>query len=387
MDRIAHLTSLVVLGATGSIGRQTLDVAASLGLDVVALAANRATDEFASLAAAHPVAALALSGASDGERSALSGQFGTRIAFGPDAVAALAAIPGATVVNGIVGAAGLEPSVSALQAGNRLALANKETLVAGGPVVIAAAESGGGELIPVDSEHSALWQSLVGEDPNTVRKLILTASGGPFRGRSAAELASVTVAEALAHPTWDMGPRITIDSSTLMNKAFEVIEAHYLFGIGYDDIDVVVHPQSVVHSLVEYVDGSVKAQLGDPDMRVPIQYAITYPGRSAAPIGPLDLTGGPLTFYEPDRRAFPCLDLGYAAGRRGGSAPAVLNAADEVAVAAFLDHRIAYQDIARVAETTLDTVDHRDITGVADVLAVDAEARRVAASVVGSGGR
>jgi 1-deoxy-D-xylulose-5-phosphate reductoisomerase len=198
VDRITHLTSLVVLGATGSIGRQTLDVAASLGLEVVALAANRATDEFAALAAAHPDAVLALSGGSDSERSALSGRFKTRIAFGPDAVAALAAVPGATVVNGIVGAAGLEPSVNALQAGNRLALANKETLVAGGPVVTAAAESGGGELIPVDSEHSALWQSLVGEEPNTVRKLILTASGGPFRGKTVAELASVTVAEALA---------------------------------------------------------------------------------------------------------------------------------------------------------------------------------------------
>lgn len=382
MDGITPLSGLVVLGATGSIGRQTLDVASSLGLDVVALAANRATDEFAALAVVHPGAALALAGGSDGERSALGAQFGSRIDFGPAAVAALAAIPGTTVVNGIVGAAGLEPSVAALEAGNRLALANKESLVAGGPVVTAAAERGGGELIPVDSEHSALWQSLVGENPESIRRLILTASGGPFLGKSADHLASVSVQEALAHPTWDMGPRITIDSATLMNKAFEVIEAHYLFGVGYDAIDVVVHPQSVIHSLVEYVDGSVKAQLGDPDMRVPIQYAITYPERAPAAIAPLDLTGSPLTFESPDRGSFPCLDLGFEAGRRGGSAPAVLNAADEVAVAAFLGEKIGFRDIARVVSATLDIVPHRALTSVAEVLDADGEARRAASDLV-----
>ncbi len=382
MDGITPLSGLVVLGATGSIGRQTLDVASSLGLDVVALTANRATDEFAALAVQYPGAALALAGGSNGERSALAAQFGSRIDFGSAAVAALAAIPGTTVVNGIVGAAGLEPSVAALEAGNRLALANKESLVAGGPVVIAAAERGGGELIPVDSEHSALWQSLVGENPESIRRLILTASGGPFLGKSADHLASVSVQEALAHPTWDMGPRITIDSATLMNKAFEVIEAHYLFGVGYDAIDVVVHPQSVIHSLVEYVDGSVKAQLGDPDMRVPIQYAITYPERMPAAIAPLDLTGSPLTFEKPDRGSFPCLDLGFEAGRLGGSAPAVLNAADEVAVAAFLGEKIGFRDIARVVSATLDIVPHRALTSVAEVLDADGEARRAASDLV-----
>lgn len=382
MDGVAHLTALVVLGATGSIGRQTLDVADALGLEVAALAANRATKEFAALGASYPRALLALAGASEAEKAGLAGVFGERLSFGPEAVADLAAIPATTVVNGIVGAAGLRPSVAALEAGNRLALANKESLVAGGPVVIAAAESGGGELVPVDSEHSALWQSLVGEDSSAIRRLILTASGGPFRGKSAADLETVTVADALAHPTWDMGPRISIDSATLMNKAFEVVEAHYLFGVPYDAIDVIVHPQSVVHSLVEYVDGSVKAQLGDPDMRVPIQYAITYPNRAPAAIPPIDLTGSPLVFEPPDRETFPCLDLGFEAGRRGGSAPAVLNAADEIAVAAFLDERIGFRDIAAVVAETLETVEHRELESVDDVIDVDSQARSRAAAVI-----
>lgn len=381
MDGAARLTSLVVLGATGSIGRQTLDVAATLGLDIVALAADRPTESFTALAEAHPTAALALARGSVAEGR----RFGARFDFGPEAVAALAAIPGAIVVNGIVGAAGMTPSVAALEAGNRLALANKESLVAGGPVVTAAADRGGAEMIPVDSEHSALWQVLVGEDFASIRRLILTASGGPFRGRPAESLEQVTVEEALAHPTWNMGPRISIDSATLMNKAFEVVEAHFLFGVGYDAIDVVVHPQSVVHSLVEYIDGSVKAQLGDPDMRLPIQYAITYPERAPAEIGPLDLTGGALTFEEPDRRAFPCLDLGYEAGRRGGSAPAVLNAADEVAVAAFLDEAIGFARIAPIVAGTLDAVPHRELTSVDDVLDADSEARSFASNLVVSG--
>ena len=382
MGGTPHLSALVILGATGSIGRQSLEVADRLALPVLALAADRASEKFEDLAESYPEASLALAGGSTEERRGLALRFGDRIDFGPEAVASVAAIKGAVVVNGIVGSAGLEPSVAALEAGNRLALANKESLVAGGPVVSAAAERGGAELIPVDSEHSALWQSLVGEDLGAVKRLILTASGGPFRGGSAGAFEDVTVAEALAHPTWDMGPRITIDSATLMNKAFEVVEAHYLFDIPYDAIDVVVHPESVVHSLVEYVDGSVKAQLGDPDMRVPIQYAITYPSRAPAPVPPLDLTGSPLTFEAPDRTAFPCLELGFEAGRRGGSAPAVLNAADEIAVAAFLDERISFPDIAAVVSTTLDTVPLVDVDTVKDVLEADAEARRVASGLI-----
>jgi 1-deoxy-D-xylulose-5-phosphate reductoisomerase len=284
----------------------------------------------------------------------------------------------------VVGAAGLAASVAALAAGNRLALANKESLVAGGPVLKRAREQGGGELVPVDSEHSALMQCLLGEDLAAVRRLILTASGGPFRGRTAEDLADVTVAEALAHPTWSMGRRITIDSATLMNKAFEVIEAHHLFGLEYDRIDVVVHPQSIVHSLVEFVDGSLKAHLGEPDMRVPIQYAITHPQRAPGAMAAFTLAGRTLTFEAPDHAAFPMLELGYQAGRTGQSAPAVLNAADEIAVQAFLDGRIGFSALPRVVAGTLERVPLRKLTTVADVVSVDAEARSVASELAGT---
>jgi 1-deoxy-D-xylulose-5-phosphate reductoisomerase len=294
----------------------------------------------------------------------------------------MAATPGTITVNAVVGAAGLAPTVAALRAGNRVALANKESLVAGGPVVVAAASVGQGEIIPIDSEHSALWQCLVGETADSVRRLILTASGGPFRGRSRAQMAEVSVEEALAHPTWNMGPRITIDSATLMNKAFEVIEAHYLYAVPYDRIDVVVHPQSIVHSVVEFVDGTLKAELGDPDMKVPIQYAITYPERKPAVLPPFDLTAADLEFEEPDRSSFPCLELGYWAGRTGRSAPAVLNAADEVAVAAFLDGAISFPAIADVVASTLDRVPVVDLGSVEDVLAIDQQARNTAAQFV-----
>ncbi|MDQ3781787.1 MAG: 1-deoxy-D-xylulose-5-phosphate reductoisomerase, partial [Actinomycetota bacterium] len=319
---------VVVLGATGSIGTQTLQVVDRLELDVVGMATRRPSEQLVELAERYPDAALATIDEPTGD---LPIAVARRLATGVDAVDAMAATPGTVVVNGVVGCAGLRPSLAALAAGNRLALANKETLVAGGALVLDAAATGGGAIVPVDSEHSAIWQCLVGE-PGGIARLVLTASGGPLRGRSAAEMETVTVTEALAHPTWDMGPRITVDSATMMNKALEVIEAHHLFGVGYDAIDVVVHPQSVIHSLVEFVDGSVKAQLGEPDMRVPIQYALTGPQRRPGTTPLLDLAGRELTFAAPDRTAFPCLDLGYLAGRRGGIASAVLNAADEVAV-------------------------------------------------------
>ncbi|MGD2050900.1 MAG: 1-deoxy-D-xylulose-5-phosphate reductoisomerase [Acidimicrobiia bacterium] len=384
MDGTPGLKPLVILGATGSIGTQALEVASRLGWPVAAIAGRTCSDRLFDLAAAHPAAAIAVADPDEAGRARYLDHLGDRVSFGPDALAALATHPGSIVVNGVVGAAGLAPTIAALEAGNRVALANKESLVVGGPLVVAAAEHGGGEVIPVDSEHSALWQCLVGEPAGAVRRLILTASGGPFRGRTAAAIAGVTVAEALAHPTWTMGPRITIDSATLMNKAFEVIEAHYLYRVAYDDIDVVVHPQSIVHSLVEFADGSVKAQLGEPDMRLPIQYAITYPERVAVPGDGLDLTTTSLAFETPDREAFPCLGLGYRAGKEGGSAPAVLNAADEVAVAAFLDGRIAFPAIAAVVEATLDAVPSRPVTTVADALEVDAKARVEAARLVAS---
>ncbi len=382
MDGTHQLKPLTVLGVTGSIGRQTLDVAAHLGAPVAGIAANRGSDELLNAARKVPEAEVVAVAPTPEEASRLQATLGRRVSFGEEALLALAATPGTITVNGIVGAAGLAPTVAALDAGNRVALANKETLIAGGPVVVAAATNGPGEIIPVDSEHSALWQCLVGETAESVGRLILTASGGPFRGRDQDFLDQVTVEQALAHPTWSMGPRITIDSATLMNKAFEVIEAHYLYAIPYDRIDVVVHPQSIVHSLVEFVDGTLKAELGDPDMRVPIQYAITYPERAAATLEPFDLTRAPLVFEAPDRDVFPCLDLGYAAGRTGRSAPAVLNAADEVAVAAFLQGRIPFVAIAKIVEATLNDIPVVDLATVPDVLAVDAEARKIAAEHV-----
>jgi 1-deoxy-D-xylulose-5-phosphate reductoisomerase len=380
----AAVNPLVILGATGSIGKQTLEVAERLEIPVDAVAARRGSNELLGIAAAHPDARVGVAAPTEAEKQHFTAELGDRVRFGADALSELAGEADRTVVNGIVGAAGLAASVAALTAGNRLALANKESLVAGGPVLQAARDQGGGELLPVDSEHSALMQCLTGEDISAVRRLILTASGGPFRGRDAGSLADVTVAEALAHPTWAMGPRITIDSATLMNKAFEVIEAHYLFGLDYDRIDVVVHPQSIVHSLVEFIDGSLKAHLGEPDMRVPIQYALTYPHRGAGSLPPFPLAEHTLTFESPDRTAFPLLELGYEAGRRGESAPAVLNAADEIAVEAFLDGRIGFSAIPRVVAGALERVPLRKLESVADVVAVDAEARSVASELAGA---
>ncbi len=349
-------------------------------MPVAGIAAHRASAELAELAAAWPQSAL-VAADPEADPTVLASHPGGA-GVGPEALAELAGRPDCIVVNGIVGAAGLAPSVAAVAAGNRLALANKESLVAGGPVLLAAAARHGGEIVPVDSEHSALWQCLVGE-PRAVRRLVLTASGGPFRGRSRFQLEDVTPQQALAHPTWDMGHRITIDSATLLNKALEVIEAHLLFDVDYDDIDVVVHPQSIVHSMVEFVDGSVKAQLGEPDMRVPIQYALTAPERAVAPVPPLDLAGRSLTFEAPDVTAFPCLELGFAAGRRGGVAPAALNAADEVAVAAFLQGRIRFLDIPRIVAATLEATPDEQPETVADVLAADAAARHRAVEEIG----
>ncbi len=375
------LTRLVVLGATGSIGRQTLEVARRLGLEVVGLGARRGSADLMQIASQWPQARV-VAAEPDTVSDDITADLGARFERGPEALTALAATPDTVVVNGVVGAAGLAPSVAALEVGNRLALANKESLVAGGPVVAAALAQGGGELIPVDSEHSAIWQCLVGEPEDSVRRIILTASGGPFRGRTRAELTAVNPDDALAHPTWVMGPRITVDSATLMNKAFEVIEAHYLFAAAYDTIDVVVHPQSIVHSMVEFCDGGVKAQMGDPDMRHPIAYAITYPQRAPLQSEPFVAAGRTLTFEAPDLEVFPCLELGYEAGRMGGSAPAVLNASDEIAVAAFLAGRIPFLAIADIVAATLEIVEQRAVASVADVLDVDAEARAVAAEAV-----
>jgi 1-deoxy-D-xylulose-5-phosphate reductoisomerase len=373
------LNPIVVLGATGSIGRQTLDVANRLDRTILGLAAGSLSDEIIELADRYPDASVAVARPPD---RSVEPAIERRINFGQEAVASLAALPNTVVVNGIVGAAGLEPSLAALESGNRLALANKESLLTGGALVLSALESGGGELIPVDSEHSAISQCIEGESVEEIRRVILTASGGPFHARPDVDLDFVSVADALAHPTWDMGRRISIDSATLMNKAFEVIEAHFLFSLEYEQIDVVIHPGSFVHSLVEFIDGVVKAELGAPDMRKPIQRALTWPGRMPAPVEPIDLLGSALTFSAPDRDRFPALDLGYEAGRRGGNGPAVLNAADEVAVAAFLDQRIRFTEIVNVVVSALESVPPAPISTLADALDADAAGREAASEAI-----
>lgn len=373
---------VVVLGATGSIGTRTIDVATGLGLEIGVLAARSPSAELAAIAARHPGALVVVAGGSSEERDQFRKAVGGVVEFGTEAVIEAARAPDSVVVNGIVGAAGLRATMAGLEAGNRVALANKESLVAGGPVVRRALDEHGGELIPVDSEHSAVLQCLAGEDPQSVSRVILTASGGPFRGRTREALADVTPEQALNHPTWDMGRRISIDSATLFNKGLEVLEAHVLFDVGYEQISVLVHPQSILHSAVEFVDGSWKGHLGHPDMRIPIQYALTYPDRAPSLAAPFDLAGLELTFEDPDRSVFPALDLAVEAGKQGGSAPAVLNAADEIAVEAFLQHRIGFLAIAETVASTLETVPWREIETVEDVLDADREARETAAAMV-----
>ena len=376
------MRSVVVLGATGSIGRQTLEVADRLDVPVSAVVARHASDDLAVIASQYPDAAVVAVDPDAVADAAFTDRFGGRYSSGVEAMLDCAAHPNSTVVNGVVGAAGLEASIVTLDAGNRLGLANKESLVAGGPLVLAALASGDGEMIPIDSEHSALFQCLVGENRAEIDRLLLTASGGPFRGRSRSDLVDITAEQALAHPTWDMGPRISIDSATLVNKGLEVIEAHFLFGLGYDQIDVVVHPESIVHSLVEFRDGSLKAHVGATDMRIPIQYAITYPSRVTSGMGRFELAGRSFTFDAPDRETFPALDLAYAAGRAGGTSPAVFNAVDEVAVQAFLDARIAFLDIAGLINDVLDAHETLEVSSLDVVRQADQWARNAAEAVV-----
>jgi 1-deoxy-D-xylulose-5-phosphate reductoisomerase len=353
---------VAILGSTGSVGTQALDVVRNHRdeYEVVALAAGRNTELLAAQAAEFGVPP-------DRARSC---------AGEPDTLAELAALPDADVVlNAVVGFAGLPATVAALRHGKRLALANKESLIAGGPIVNAVRTEGGGEIVPVDSEHSALYQALRAGRTSEVRRLILTASGGPFRGRTRDELAFVTVADALKHPTWDMGAKITIDSSTLMNKGLEVIEAHELFGFDYDRVDVVVHPQSVIHGMVEFTDGATIAQLSMPDMRLPIGLALGAPDRLDEPFGAIDWSRlAQLSFEAPDLEAFPCLPLAYEAGRAGGGAPATLSGANEVAVEAFLAGRIPWLAISDVNAAVLDQ-GVGNVSEVADVLEVDRVAR------------
>jgi 1-deoxy-D-xylulose-5-phosphate reductoisomerase len=375
---------VVILGATGSIGVQALEVASRHpDLRVVALAANAAASELCATAVAHGVDRIALADPAAARDASFAGE----VLAGPEGIVRLVEEAEADVVlNAIVGAAGLDASLATLRSGADLALANKESLVAGGPLVLDALGGSSGLLLPVDSEHSALMQCLAGEPAESLESLVLTASGGPFRNRQAGELADVTPADALAHPTWDMGAKITIDSATLMNKGLEVIEAHFLFGVAYDRIEVVVHPQSIVHGMARFRDGALIAHVGHPDMRVPISYALTYPERAATPAPALDLTRPfTLEFEPPDAAAFPCLGLARAAGETGGTAPAVLNAANEEAVAAFLAGRVRLTDIAALVEDALAACPAEPVDGLEAVRAADAAARERVRLRLGAG--
>jgi 1-deoxy-D-xylulose-5-phosphate reductoisomerase len=370
------MRTVALLGSTGSVGRQAIQVCDDdPELRVCALAAGSDAEGVLREAERLGVGTIAL--ADPAAAATARASFSGRVLEGQDGVAQLAAESGADVVlNAVVGAAGLDATLAALEAGIDVALANKESLVAGGPLVRAALARSSAKLLPVDSEHSALHQLLAGEEPDAVEALIVTASGGPFRGRSAAELERVTPEQALRHPTWTMGARITIDSATLMNKGLEIIEAHWLFGVPYERIEVVVHPQSIVHGLVRLRDGALLAHLGLPDMRVPIAYALAYPRRAAVAAPRLDLTSAlSLTFEPADAETFRCLALARAAGLAGGLAPCALNAADEEAVAAFLSARCRFVDIAALVERALEACSSEPLSAREQVRAADQAAR------------
>jgi 1-deoxy-D-xylulose-5-phosphate reductoisomerase len=371
---------ILIVGSTGSVGTQALDVVErSDELQVVGLAASSSWEPLLAQAGRFDVPRVALADPDAAARAAEHS--GIDVLAGPEGLVEL--ITGTDcdlVLNALVGSAGLGPTVAALGEGIDLALANKESLVVGGELVTALAEATGAELIPVDSEHSALYQLVANEPPGTVERLVLTASGGPFRGRT--DLDGVTRSEALAHPTWDMGGKITIDSATLMNKGLELIEAHHLFGVPYERIDVVVHPQSIVHALVQLNDGASLAHLGYPDMRVPISYALHHPERADVPVPMLDLAEvGALTFERPDLETFACLRLAREAAEAGGTAPCVLNAANEVAVHAFLRGELPFAGIARVIESTLAEMPAQPVRHFSDLYDADSHAREVARGV------
>lgn len=373
---------VTVLGATGSVGQSTLDLIARApeAWRVHALTANRDAAGLAQAARAvgADLAVVADAAAYAELKDALAGS-GIAAAAGAEALCEAARLPADIVVSAIVGAAGLPPTLAAIERGATLAIANKETLVCAGDLVKAAAAKSGSRLLPVDSEHNAIYQVFDHDRPERVARIILTASGGPFRRMSTAEMRGVSPAQACAHPIWSMGAKISVDSATLMNKGLEVIEAHMLFPVSADQLEVIVHPQSVVHSMVEYIDGSMLAQLGTPDMRTPIAYALAWPERMATPSRRLDLAAvARLDFEAPDFDRFPALGLAWAALREGGSAPAILNAANEVAVAGFLGARIGFLDIAAIVADTLARLAAAPVATLAEVVAIDGAARAAA---------
>jgi 1-deoxy-D-xylulose-5-phosphate reductoisomerase len=375
---------VIILGSTGSIGTQALDVVdRSADLEVVGLAAASRVEPLIEQARRYGVSRIALADERSAARASELWTDGEVLAGAEGLIELITDTDCDLVLNGLMGSAGLGPTIATLGEGIDLALANKESLVVGGELVTTLAEATGARIIPVDSEHSALFQLISSESPGTIDRLVLTASGGPFRGRSASELANVTVDEALAHPTWDMGGKITIDSATLMNKGLELIEARHLFGVDYDRIDVVVHPQSIIHALVHLNDGASLAHLGYPDMRVPISYALHYPERADVPVRTLDLAElGRLTFEPPDVEAFPCLRLAREAAAAGGTAPCVLNASNEIAVSAFLEGELSFLGIAEVIERSLDGLPAEPVRHFSDLYRADTAARDLARELV-----
>nr|WP_286975426.1 1-deoxy-D-xylulose-5-phosphate reductoisomerase [Candidatus Aquicultor secundus] len=385
------MKNIVILGSSGSIGLQTIDVVKRYPelFNVVGLAVNKSIDALEQqIKELRPKAVVVV----DAEKAQ---ELSRRIAgtsnipellTSIEGLEQLAAHPEADLVlNALVGSVGLRPTLAALRAGKTLALANKESMVAGGAIVAKVREETGAEILPVDSEHNAIFQCMVGERKREIKRLIVTASGGPFRGRTFSELESVTVEEALKHPRWTMGPKITIDSATLMNKGLEVIEAHWLFDLPYEQIDVIVHPQSIIHSMVEFEDGSIKAHLGQTDMRIPIQYTLSYPDRLPAPLPSLDFVEvGKLTFEKPDVRNFPCLAYAYEAIRLGKTYPAVLNATNEQAVAAFLSKKIRFTDIPNIIKQVIERHEPGDETDLGIVLETEHRAREYADRLITS---
>ena len=369
-----------LLGSTGSIGRQTLDVIDACGMEVAAITANSSVDVLEEQARRYgPELAVLMDEKAAADLKVRLADTSVKVLAGMDGLMEAAALPSAdTVLTAVVGMVGLRPTMAAIREGKRIALANKETLVCGGELVMEEAHDFGAEILPVDSEHSALFQSLQGNrDRGEVKRLILTCSGGPFFGKTTEELQHVTREDALHNPNWSMGAKITVDSASLMNKGLEVIEAMRLYRLPLDQVSVVIHRQSIVHSLVEYRDGAVLAQLGTPDMRLPIRYAMTYPGRVESPAEPLDLLScPPLTFAQPDRDAFPCLQLAEAAAAQGGTACAVLNGANEEAVGLFLAGRIGFHDIPRLVAEARAAVPAEQEPALEDILAADQAARQ-----------
>lgn len=378
---------VTILGATGSIGQSTLDLIGRSPdqYQVVALTAHSNAERLAAAAQRHAaeLAVVADPGAYRRLKDALAGSK-VEAACGSEGLIEAAERTAEWVMSAIVGAAGLEPTLTAVRRGAMVALATKESLICAGKLLLDEVEASGAVLLPVDSEHNAIFQALRGEHRDSIERLILTASGGPFRRSSRAEMAQVTPGEAIAHPNWSMGAKISVDSATMMNKGLELIEAHHLFGLAPEHIEILVHPESIVHSLVAFRDGSVLAQLGQPDMRIPIAYTLGWPDRIATPTPRLDLAAiGRLTFERPDAGRFPALALARAALAKGGTAPTVLNAANEIAVAAFLEGRIGFLEIAAIVEAALERCDGGNMEGLADILAVDAEARRTAERLIG----